>query len=110
MNGMRRIIVCVLLITVLLSPALAFDTWDPKKPNYVKCFEYEACYDDVAIRLKPSPDALKIGTIPKGTNKIRVSKQYSYWVYIAFEDSNGNWFAGWAASTAMCPVKEHCYD
>ncbi len=76
--------------------------------DWIQYIEYEACYMAVPIRDAPGPRSIKIGEIPKGV-RVRISDQKAHWVKVTtWADPNNKdkgYIVGWAASTAMCPIK-----
>jgi len=69
----------------------------------IEYFEYETCYMEVPAREAPTHNARVAFVIPQYVT-VRVSAQQDHWVKIIYRDENNDYWIGWAASTAMCPI------
>ena len=96
-----RIVIIISILTFILITLISIQK---TRADRIEYFRYEACYSPVPIRAAPDPNATKTGEIPQGET-VRVSAQKGYWVKVIYKDEDGNYFIGWSASTAMCPVK-----
>ena len=92
----RRLLVlsAVGVYLCMVSDVMAFD---------IEKYHYTACLGDVPIRVQPSQNAERRGTIPEGA-AVKMDARRGKWIRVIYKIPQG-YYIGWSLESLLCPVK-----